>query len=334
MPYQRARAQSKYTPKPGKLLDQVRDVLRYHHYAIRTEKAYIRWIIQFIRFNGTRHPLRMGKPEIERFLSHLSMNRDVAAATQSQALNAIVFLYRNVLDMPVSDSLSPVKTQRKKRLPTVLSWDEVNRLIGTMEGSHRLMTKLMFGSGLRLMEVLRLRVHDLDFTHKLIIVRDGKGNKDRSTLFPEVLHNQVRFHIARAKALHDNDLLNGCGEVYLPGALARKYPNAAKTWGWQYLFPSKSLSKDPRTDKTRRHHAHESGLQKAVKLASKKAKIDKRVSCHTLRHSFATNLLENGVNIRVLQELLGHKDVSTTEIYTHVMDKSFRNITSPLDGMD
>ena len=224
MPYQRSRVQSKYTPKPGKLLDQVRDVLRYHHYAIRTEKAYIRWIVQFIRFNGTRHPKEMGKVEIERFLSHLSMNRNVASATQSQALNAIVFLYRDVLDMPVSDTLSPVKARKKKRLPTVLSWDEVKRLIGVMEGTHRLMTKLMYGSGLRLMEVLRLRVQDLDFANKQIIVRDGKGNKDRSTLFPELLHVQILAHLDKAKALHEKDLQSGHGEVYLPGALAKKIP--------------------------------------------------------------------------------------------------------------
>ena len=334
MPYQRARAGSKYTPKPGKLLGQVREVLRYHHYAIRTEKAYVSWILQFIRFNGTRHPREMGKPEIERFLSHLSVNRNVAAATQCQALNAIVFLYRDVLDMPVSDQLAPVKARKQKRLPTVLARDEVNRLIIAMKGTHRLMAKLMYGSGLRLMEVLRLRVHDLDFANKQIIVRDGKGNKDRSTLFPELLHKQVRAHLERVKALHEKDLNDGYGEVYLPNALAKKYPNAAKSWGWQYAFPSKSLSRDPRSHKTRRHHSHESGLQKAVKNASLDAEIVKRATCHTLRHSFATCLLEDGVNIRVLQELLGHKDVSTTEIYTHVMDKSFQNIDSPLQGLD
>ncbi len=239
MPYQRARVSSKYTPKPEKLLDQVREVLRYHHYAIRTEKAYIRWIVQFIRFNGIRHPRKMGKEEIERFLSHLSMNRNVAAATQSQALNAIVFLYRDVLDMLDSDKLTPAKASKKRRLPTVLNSREVRRLIGSMVGVHRLMTKLMCGSSLRLMEVLRLRAHDLDFDNRQILVRDGKGNKDSSTLFPELLHGQVREHLETAKALHERDLKNGYGGVYLPGALERKYPNAAKAWGWQYLFPSK-----------------------------------------------------------------------------------------------
>ncbi|VAX05645.1 Integron integrase IntIPac, partial [hydrothermal vent metagenome] len=265
---------------------------------------------------------------------HLSMNRNVAAATQSQALNAIVFLYRDVLDLPVCDDLAPVKARKKKRLPTVLSQEEVNRLIKAMEGTHRLMAKLMFGSGLRLMEVLRLRVHDLDYAKQQILVRDGKGNKDRSTLFPELLHEQMQVHMERVKVMHEKDLQDGYGEVYLPGALARKYPNAARAWGWQYVFPSKSLSQDPRSHRIRRHHVHETSLQKAVKSASLEAKIDKRVSCHTLRHSFATSLLENGVNIRVLQELLGHKDVSTTEIYTHVMDKSFQNIDSPLLGLD
>ena len=334
MAYQRSRVRTPYTPKPGKLLDQVRDVMRYHHYAIRTEETYVRWIVQYIRFNGTRHPKEMGKAEIERFLTHLALNRNVAAATQSQALNAIVFLYRDVLLIPIEEELQPARGKKKKRLPAVLSRSEIKSLLAGIEGTHLLMAKLLYGSGLRLMEAVRLRVHDLDFANQQLLVRDGKGNKDRSTLLPMPLHEPLMMHLVRAKELHEQDLSNGYGEVYLPGALAKKYPNAAKAWGWQYVFPSKGLSKDPRSNKTRRHHVNESGLQKAVKAASHKASIAKRVSCHTLRHSFATHMLEDGVNIRVLQELLGHKDVTTTEIYTHVMDKSFQDIESPLIGLD
>lgn len=334
MAYQRSRVRTPYTPKPGKLLDQVRDVLRYHHYAIRTEEAYVRWIVQYIRFNGTRHPKEMGKPEIERFLTHLALNRNVAPATQNQALNAIVFLYRDVLLIPIEEELQPARGKKKKRLPTVLSRSEIKHLLAGMEGTHLLMAKLLYGSGLRLMEAVRLRVHDLDFANRQLLVRDGKGNKDRCTLLPLPLHEPLQAHLERRKGQHEQDLTDGYGEVYLPGALAKKYPNAARAWGWQYVFPSKGLSKDPRSNKIRRHHVNESGLQKAVKTANHKAGIDKRVTCHTLRHSFATHLLENGVNIRMLQELLGHKDVTTTEIYTHVMDKSFQDLESPLIGLD
>lgn len=334
MPYKRAKVKEKYVPKSGRLMDRVRETLRYHHYSLRTEKSYVNWIVKFIKFNGTRHPKEMGKHEIERFLSHLAVNRHVARSTQSQAMHAILFLYREVLQMPMDDKLDPVRTRKPKRLPTVLSRGETARLMKALEGTHQLMAKLLYGSGMRLMEVVRLRVQDLDFENKKILVRDGKGNKDRSTLLPEPLHVPLKAHLERVKALHNKDLREGHGQVYLPEALVRKYPSAAKAWGWQYVFPSKDRSKDPRSGVIRRHHVHESALQKAVSAARERADITKRASCHTLRHSFATHLLESGVNIRVLQELLGHKDVTTTEIYTHVLRKDLSGIKSPLIGLE
>jgi len=311
-------------------MDQVREVLRYHHYAIRTEQSYVQWILKFIKFNGTRHPKEMGKAEIEGFLSHLAMNRKVAVSTQNQAFNAILFLYRDVLLMPVADRIEAIRSRKPKRLPTVLGKEEVGRLLNSMEGTHQLMAKLLYGSGLRLMEVIRLRVQDLDFVNKQLMVRDGKGNKDRATLLPDPVQALLKNHLERVKALHDKDLQDGYGSVYLPEALARKYPGASRSWIWQYVFPSKNLSKDPRSGEIRRHHVDESTLQRAVYTARELAKIDKRVSCHTLRHSFATHMLEAGVNIRALQELLGHKDVTTTEIYTHVMNKDLSTLKSPL----
>ncbi|MFQ5729778.1 MAG: integron integrase [Waddliaceae bacterium] len=334
MSYTRTKVKEKYVPKPGKLFDQIKETLRYHHYSIRTEEAYTSWILKFIKFNGTRHPKEMGKTEIEQFLTHLAVKKNVAASTQRQAMHAILFLYREVLHAPVDDKIDPIRTKRPKRLPTVLSKGEVRRLINAMDGTLQLMAKLLYGSGLRLMEVIRSRVFDLDFDNRLLMVRDGKGNKDRSTLFPELLHDQLRTHLKRVKILHEEDLKKGCGQVYLPSALSRKYPKAAGAWEWQYVFPSKGLSKDPRSGLIRRHHAHETTLQKAVYEARQRARISKRVSCHTLRHSFATHLLESGVNIRVLQELLGHKDVRTTEIYTHVINKDLSGIKSPLDGLE
>lgn len=305
-------------------MDQVREVLRYHHYAIRTEEAYVNWILKFIFFNETRHPKEMGKNEIERFLSHLSMNRNVAASTQNQAMNAILFLYKSVLHMPINDKIEAVRAKKPKRLPTVLSRDEMNRLMKLVNGTHQLMAKLLYGSGLRLMEVVRLRVQDLDFDNKQLIVRDGKGNKDRATLLPEPIHASLKTHLKRVKNLHQEDLKNGYGRVYLPNALERKYGGASKAWNWQYVFPSKNLSVDPRGGAIRRHHSDESTLQKAIKKAVNSADISKRATPHTLRHSFATHLLEANVNIRILQGILGHKDVSTTEIYTHVMNKDIQ----------
>lgn len=287
MPYKRAKVNSKYVPKSVKLMDQVHEVLRYHHYAIRTEEAYVNWILKFIKFNGTRHPKEMGKKEIERFLSHLAINRKVAVSTQNQAFNAILFLYKDVLLMPIGDKIESVRSKKPKKLPTVLGKKEVSRLINAMEGTHQLMAKLLYGSGLRLMEVIRLRVQALDFANKQLIVIDGKGNKDRSTLLPDPVHEPLKAHLKRVKILHEKDLQDGYGSVYLPEALARKYKGASKAWVWQYVFPSKKLSKDPRSDVTRRHHVDESSMQRAVYAARNIAEINKRVSCHTLRHSFA-----------------------------------------------
>ena len=252
MPYKRAQAKEKYIHKSKKLMDQVREVLRYHHYAIRTEETYISWILRFIKFNKTRYPKEMGKHEIERFLSHLAMNRNMARNTQDQAMNAILFLYKYVLRMPVNEKIAAVKSRKPKRLPTVLSREEVSRLIKLIPGTLQTMAKLLYGSGLRILEVFRLRVHDLDFDNKQLMVRDGKGNVDRSTLFPLPIHRPIKSHLERVKTLHQEDLRNGYGHVYLPHALERKYTGAARAWNWQYVFPSKNLSIDPRSNVIRR----------------------------------------------------------------------------------
>jgi len=268
MPQQRARPREKYRPQSARLMDQVREVLRYHHYAMRTEAAYCAWIRKFIRFNGLRHRRDMGKAEIERFLSHLAINRGVAAATQNQALNSILFLYREVLDLPVADGISAARTRRGRRLPTVLTREEVARLLGEMRGVNLIMAKLLFGSGLRLMEVIRLRVHDLDFERRQILVRDAKGGKDRATVFPKIVHQALTEHLQSVRVVHTKDLQRGYGHVYLPGALARKLPGAARAWGWQYVFPARGLSRDRRGGGLRRHHIDETALQKAVRRAA------------------------------------------------------------------
>jgi integron integrase len=315
-------------------MDQVREVLRYHHYAYRTEQAYGQWILRYIRhFGGKTHPNKLGASDIERFLSHLATEGHVSASTQRQALNALVFLYRNVLDKPLATEIAPARSKRQQKPPTVLTQAEVQRLLAAMTGKHALMAKLLYGSGLRLLECIRLRVQDVDFGQGLIFVRGGKGGKDRTTLLPRNLQSALQTQIAAVKALHHQDLEEGFGEVYLPEALARKYPNAMRESGWQWVFPARERSLDPRSGREMRHHVLESGLQKAVKRAAAQAGIDKKTGCHTLRHSFATHLLENGANIRVLQELLGHADVKTTEIYTHVMARDIRQLQSPLDRL-
>lgn len=317
-----------------KLLDQVREVLRYHHYALSTEKTYCQWILRFIYYYGKkRHPKNMGAREVERFLSHLATHEKVAISTQKQALNAIVFLYRDVLLNPLDDSIAPVRSKKKLIPPTVLTEDEVMRIFNEMSGTHLLMAKLIYGSGIRLMECIRLRIQDLDFGQGNIFIRSGKGNKDRTSYLPRFISEDLRKHVRRVKNLHKMDLSEGFGEVYMPPALARKYKKAAKQVTWQYVFPARKRSIDPRTKKEQRHHVLESGLQKAVKTAVGKAGIDKRATVHTLRHSFATHMLESGTNIRVLQELLGHADVKTTEIYTHVMRKDFNTLQNPLDRL-
>jgi integron integrase len=317
-----------------RLMDQVRQVLRYYHYAYRTEQTYCDWILRYVKFNGGKtHPKDMGKKEIEGFLSHLASHGKVSASTQRQALNAIVFLYRDVLDQPIQGQIAPVRAKRHPKVPVVMTQGEVQKVLGEINGTHLLMAKLLYGGGLRLMECVRLRIQDLDFGKSLLYIRAAKGGKDRATVFPKAIHGELKQHLEKVRRVHEHDLEEGRGEVYMPESLARKYRGAAKEFRWQYVFPSKSLSTDPRTGIVRRHHVLESGLQKAVKVAVDRAGITKRVSCHTFRHSFATHLLENGVNIRVVQELMGHADVKTTEIYTHVMQKDISAVVSPLDHL-
>jgi len=324
-----------FHPDPDlKLMDQVRETLRYFHYAYRTEQSYCQWILRYIRYHGgITHPADLKTTDIERFLSHLAVQGNVSAATQKQALNALVFLYHKVLNIRVDDKIAPTRSKKGKRLPTVLTKEEVTLLLQNMQGTHALMAGLLYGAGLRLMECIRLRVQDVDFGQNHLHIRDGKRGKERITLLPQELSEELRHHIERVKKLHRDDLAAGFGTVYLPDALERKYPAAAQETGWQYLFPARNRSVDPRSGEIRRHHVMESGLQKAVKTALRKSTITKRASCHTLRHSFATHLLENGCNIRIVQELMGHADVKTTEIYTHVMKKDLSAVQSPLDRL-
>jgi len=313
-----------------KLLDRVRDAIRLKHYSIRTETAYVDWIRRYILFHDKRHPNDMGAPEVEAFLTHLAVHEHVAASTQNQAYSALLFLYREVLHQDLGP-INALRAQKPKRLPTVLTKDEVQRVLSHLSGTHQLMAQLLYGSGLRLMECLRLRVKDLDFDYHTITVRDGKGEKDRVTILPESLIAPLQEHLQHVRRLHQEDLAQGYGAVYLPYALERKYPNAGREWIWQYVFPSDRLSVDPRSASVRRHHVDESGLQRAVREAARRAGIHKRVTPHTLRHSFATHLLEAGYDIRTVQELLGHKDVKTTMIYTHVLQRGGLAVRSPLD---
>ncbi len=317
-----------------KLLDQVRNVIRMKHYSIRTEQAYVDWTRRFILFHKKQHPKDMGEKEIAQFISHLATDRKVASSTQNQALNAIVFLYKQVLNVDLGDFGHMERAKKPERLPTVMSRDEAGRILSSMDGIHQLMAKLLYGCGLRLMECVRLRVKDIDFDQNHLIVRDGKGMKDRSTMLPDQLKPYLLEHLERVKTTHEQDLNKGYGEVFLPFALERKYPNAAHEWGWQYVFPSGKISKDPRSGKLRRHHISENSLQRAVQKAARKANLTKHVSPHTFRHSFATHLLESGYDIRTVQELLGHKDVTTTMIYTHVIRKGGMGVQSPLDTLD
>ncbi len=314
-----------------KLLDQLRHTLRLKHYSLRTEQAYANWVKRFILFHQKRHPNTMGAPEIEQFLTHLAVNDHIAASTQNQALSALLFLYHHVLDLDLEETINAVRAKRPHHLPVVLDKTEVTRLLALLPTPPQLMAQLMYGCGLRLMECVRLRVKDVDFDQRQIIVRAGKGAKDRDTLLPDSLHTPLQRQLRYAQALHQNDLEEGLGQVYLPYALERKYPNANREWGWQYLFPAPKLSLDPRTGHLRRHHYSEQNLQRAIKQVLKAAGIIKPASCHTLRHSFATHLLEAGYDIRTIQELLGHKDVSTTMIYTHVIKRGGLAVRSPLD---
>ncbi len=318
-------------PKTKKLLDQLRDAIRLKHYSYSTEKSYVHWAKRYILFHNKRHPAEMGAAEIEAFLTHLAKDEKVSSSTQNQALNALLFLYRNVLQMDLPVPLHALRAKRSAHLPTVLSKDEVMRVLAAIQGRHQMMAQLLYGCGLRLMECLRLRVKDIDFERSQIVVRNGKGEKDRMTMLPVSLVEPLKAQIAFVQMQHTRDLANGFGSVELPFALARKYPNADKELGWQYLFPSDRLSTDPRSGVIRRHHLDPSGLQRAVKSAAKLAGINKPVSPHTFRHCFATHLLEAGYDIRIVQALLGHKDVRTTMVYTHVLQRGGLAVRSPLD---
>lgn len=314
-----------------RLLDQVRARLRLRHYSLRTEQAYVGWIRRFILANGKRHPRDMGAKEVERFLSDLAVRGCVSAGTQNQALSALLFLYREVLviDLPWMENV--VRAKRPRHLPVVWGQPEIQRLLAAMEGRPWLLASLLYGTGMRLMECLRLRVKDVDFARNEITVRDGKGGKDRRTMLPRSLVEPLQREIERARSLHQSDLSAGFGATRLPYALARKYPKAAREFGWQFVFPSMRRSTDPFDGIERRHHFDDAILARALKRARKHAGIEKPVSAHTLRHSFATHLLEAGYDIRTIQELLGHKDVSTTQIYTHVLNRGGRGVVSPLD---
>ncbi len=316
-----------------KLLDQVRDVIRKKHYKYRTEEAYISWIKRFIYFHNKRHPKEMAEKEISMFLTYLAVERRVAASTQNQALNAIVFLYKHVLKIELGDFSNHERGKTPKNLPTVLTIEETMSVIMVLTGVYQLFAKILYGSGLRIQECIRLRVKDIDLEMDQIIVRDGKGGKDRVTILPEDIIMTLKEHLKGVKIIHEQDLKKGLGEVYLPYALDKKYPNAPREWGWQYVFPSGKISKDPRADKFRRHHLSESAVRRAVKNASRKAGIIKKIGPHTFRHCFATHLLEAGHDIRTVQELLGHNDVRTTMIYTHVMKKGGMGVKSPLDRL-
>ena len=362
----------------SKLLDQLREVLRVKHYSLRTEEAYGQWVRRYLKFHRNAagawiHPRELGAADVVAFLNHLANVESVAAGTQNQALNALSFLYTQVLGMELGDLGEFLRASKRRRVPVVLSKDEVGRLLAALEGTYRLMGQVLYGTGLRLLELLRLRIQDLDFERNQIVVRGGKGDKDRVTVLPEALRAGLLEHLKRVRLLWEEDVREGFGEVYLPEALARKYPKAAREWGWQWVFPSRSRSVDPRsltqgregakgagaklsphpdplpirpmnaerekqaerqlrpTLIMRRHHVQETGLQRAVKVAARLAGITKAASCHTLRHSFATHLLENGYDIRTVQDLLGHKNVATTQIYTHVMQKPGLGVRSPLD---
>ena len=322
------------TSQPPRLLDRVRAVLRRKHYSLRTEEAYVSWTKRFVLFHHKQHPLELGLPEVEAFLTDLAVHQKVAAATQNQALSALLFLYSEVLQQPLSGPVQAVRAKEPTRLPTVLTRDEVGLVLSALQGTHQLMAKLLYGSGLRLMECIRLRVKDLDLPSHQITVHAGKGNKDRVTMLPQRLVQPLGEQLQHVQLLHNRDLAEGYGAVYLPDAFARKATNAAYEWPWQYVFPATQRSADPRTGQVHRHHLDESGLQKAVKRAAHLANLSKRVTCHTFRHSFATHLLEAGYDIRTIQELLGHSDVRTTEIYTHVLNRGGRGVRSPMDELE
>jgi len=311
------------------------EVMRRRHYSIHTERSYCDWVKRYIFFHNmkSRDDLAEGEKKVEAFLTDLAVNRNVSKSTQNQAMNALVFLYKHVLRLPFDEKIDAVRSSKNPKIPVVLSRDEVARILGVMHGVPQLVVKLLYGCGLRIKEATRLRVQDIDFEMKSVIVRSGKGDKDRVTTFPDNIASLLRDHLLTVEAVHKRDILNGHGEVYLPNALSRKYPGAAKKWGWQYLFPAGKVSIDPRGGKTRRHHIDDSVVNKGIKKAVSLVGIDKKVSAHTFRHCFATHLLQRGVDIRTVQALLGHKNLNTTMIYTHVLKQGGHGVTSPLDDL-
>lgn len=317
-----------------KLLDQLRAAIRARGYSIRTEKAYVSWVVRYIHFHGLRHPADLDENDIASYLTHLAVNLNVASNTQNQALSALSFLYKTVLRKPLGPMIDAVRAKKPKKLPTVLSRSEIRLLLNELDSVHKLLAAVLYGSGMRLMEGIRLRVKDLDFEYQTIHIQSAKGAKDRIVTFPKALHRAFRLQLERSRLLHESDLARGLGEVHLPNALARKYKSAARSWAWQYVFPSERLSEDPRTPgKIARHHLNPSTFQRALKRAVDRSGINKHASSHTLRHSFATHALENGLDIRTVQQQLGHASLETTEIYTHVIKRGGHAVRSPLEDL-
>jgi integron integrase len=337
MAWERKTARDGFLPNPkARLKDQFHEVARFKHLSPRTEESYWGWVVRFLKFHRLkgqwRHPRELAPAEVSAFLSHLATDRKVAAATQNQALNAVVFLYREVLHLHLDEIGSFERAKRPARLPEVLSRAEVKRVLSVATLEYRLPLQLLYGAGMRLIELLRLRVKDVDFERRQICVRGGKGDKDRMTMLPESLHTTLMEQLERSRAIWQKDKRENCPGVSLPDGVGRKFPNAGREWFWQYIFPAANLSRDPSSGRNLRHHLQEDNLQRAMKAAVKSAGLSKRATCHTLRHSFATHLLESGVDIRTVQDLLGHKDVTTTQIYTHVMQRPGLGVRSPLDG--
>ncbi len=316
-----------------KLIPQLRSAIRVRNYSIRTEETYVFWVKRYIRFHKLTHPAELGDTAVAQFLTHLAVDRDVSANTQNLALSSLVFLYRHVLDRPLGDVTSAVRAKKPQKLPTVLSRSEVAAIIRELDGTHKIIASMLYGSGLRLMEAIQLRVKDLNFEYACIQVNDAKGAKDRIVTFPEVLHKAVQVHLAQVHQVHEGDLMAGFGQVYMPYAFARKSPAATKSWPWQYVFPSKRVGHDPRSNRRGRHHVSPSTFQRALKIAVGKAGVNSRASSHTFRHTFATHALENGVDIRTVQQQLGHSSLETTEIYTHVLKRGGHAVRSPLEDI-
>ncbi len=319
--------------RPPKLLDRLREALRLRHYSRRTEEAYVLWARRFIRHHGRRHPRELGPEAVEAFLTHLATERRVSASTQNQALAALLFLYREILEIELPWMSGVVRAKPRGRLPVVLTREEVRRVVERLDGTPKLIALLLYGSGLRLLEACRLRIKDVDFGRNEIVVRAGKGDRDRRTMLPSAARGLLVPHLEGVRAQHERDLSRGAGWVELPFALERKYPNAGREWPWQWIFPATRTYVEPESGRTRRHHFHESAVQRAVRDAVRCAGITKPASCHTFRHSFATHLLEDGYDIRTIQELLGHRDVATTMIYTHVLGRGGKGVRSPADGL-